>query len=146
MARNVPQWSEDVVPTVAFNLRKVRKGNVTFKIWDVAGAFSLSGRRTRMQYLPLNVGWRIHVGQPKFRSMWERYCHGVDAVVCVFQCFIPGPFIRLISSIEQFCRRLNRRSSTPFTSHPLPSHPLTPVHIHNSKRSLSLPVSNFTRY
>ncbi|KAF8610425.1 Arl8a protein [Ceratobasidium sp. AG-I] len=50
------QWSEDVVPTVAFNLRKVRKGNVTFKIWDVAG-------------------------QPKFRNMWERYCHGVDAIV-----------------------------------------------------------------
>ncbi|THH19218.1 hypothetical protein EW146_g1927 [Bondarzewia mesenterica] len=52
------QWSEDVVPTVAFNFRKVRKGNVTLKIWDVAG-------------------------QPKFRSMWERYCHGVDAVVFV---------------------------------------------------------------
>lgn len=33
------QWSEDVVPTVAFNFRKVRKGNVTMKIWDVAGAF-----------------------------------------------------------------------------------------------------------
>jgi ADP-ribosylation factor-like protein 8 len=32
------QWSEDVVPTVAFNYRKVRKGNVTLKIWDVAGA------------------------------------------------------------------------------------------------------------
>ncbi|KAF9219167.1 P-loop containing nucleoside triphosphate hydrolase protein [Gyrodon lividus] len=53
------QWSEDVVPTVAFNYRKVRKGAVTFKIWDVAG-------------------------QAKFRSMWERYCHGVDAVVYVF--------------------------------------------------------------
>ncbi|KAI0322037.1 Arl8a protein [Amylostereum chailletii] len=52
------QWSEDVVPTVAFNFRKVRKGKVTFKIWDVAG-------------------------QPKFRSMWERYCNGVDAVVFV---------------------------------------------------------------
>ncbi|KAJ1310096.1 hypothetical protein OPQ81_006843 [Rhizoctonia solani] len=50
------QWSEEVVPTVAFNLRKVRKGNVTFKIWDVAG-------------------------QPKFRNMWERYCRGVDAIV-----------------------------------------------------------------
>ncbi|TEB39891.1 Arl8a protein [Coprinellus micaceus] len=49
------QWSEDVVPTVAFNFRKIRKGNVTLKIWDVAG-------------------------QPKFRSMWERYCNGVDAV------------------------------------------------------------------
>jgi hypothetical protein len=40
--RDVPsysqsQWSEDVVPTVAFNYRKVRKGNVTLKIWDVAG-------------------------------------------------------------------------------------------------------------
>jgi len=52
------QWTEDVIPTVAFNLRKVRKGNVTMKIWDVAG-------------------------QPKFRSMWERYCNGVDAIVFV---------------------------------------------------------------
>lgn len=46
------------MPTVAFNYRKVRKGAVTLKIWDVAG-------------------------QPKFRSMWERYCNGVDAVVYV---------------------------------------------------------------
>nr|GAT60362.1 predicted protein [Mycena chlorophos] len=52
------QWSEDVVPTVGFIFRKVRKGNVTLKIWDVAG-------------------------QPKFRSMWERYCHGVDAIVFI---------------------------------------------------------------
>ncbi|KAF4577115.1 hypothetical protein EYR40_009524 [Pleurotus pulmonarius] len=52
------QWSEDVVPTVAFNFRKVRKGNVTMKIWDVAG-------------------------QPKFRTMWERYCNGVDAILFV---------------------------------------------------------------
>jgi len=52
------QWSEDVVPTVSFNFRKVRRGNVTLKIWDVAG-------------------------QPKFRSMWERYCSGVDAVIFV---------------------------------------------------------------
>ncbi|KAH9922821.1 Arl8a protein [Epithele typhae] len=52
------QWSEDVVPTVAFNLRKITKGNVTLKIWDVAG-------------------------QPRYRSIWERYCSGVDAVVFV---------------------------------------------------------------
>ena len=50
------QWSEDVVPTVAFNLRQVRKGNVTMKVWDVAG-------------------------QPKFRGMWDRYCRGADAIV-----------------------------------------------------------------
>ncbi|TFK73567.1 Arl8a protein [Pluteus cervinus] len=52
------QWTEDTVPTVAFNFRKIRKGNVTLKVWDVAG-------------------------QPKFRSMWERYCNGVDAIVFV---------------------------------------------------------------
>jgi len=34
------QWSEDVVPTVAFNLRQVRKGNVTMKVWDVAVCLS----------------------------------------------------------------------------------------------------------
>jgi len=52
------QWSEDVVPTVAFNFRKVRKNNVTLKIWDVAG-------------------------QPRFRSMWQRYCDGMDAIIFV---------------------------------------------------------------
>ncbi|KAI0074012.1 P-loop containing nucleoside triphosphate hydrolase protein [Panus rudis PR-1116 ss-1] len=52
------QFSEDVVPTVAFHWRKVRKGNVTFQVWDLAG-------------------------QPRYRSIWERYCNGVDAVVFV---------------------------------------------------------------
>ncbi|KAJ8502910.1 hypothetical protein ONZ45_g11326 [Pleurotus djamor] len=61
------QWSEDVVPTVAFNFRKVRKGNVTLKIWDVAG-------------------------QPKFRSMWERYCSGVDAILFVVDSADPEKF------------------------------------------------------
>ncbi|KAH8824909.1 Arl8a protein [Flagelloscypha sp. PMI_526] len=66
------QWSEDVVPTVAYNFRRVRKGNVTLKVWDVAG-------------------------QPKFRAMWERYCAGVDAIVFVVDAadtekFEPGKF------------------------------------------------------
>ncbi|KAI0030420.1 Arl8a protein [Vararia minispora EC-137] len=61
------QWSEDVVPTVAFNFRKIRKGKVTFKVWDVAG-------------------------QPKFRSMWERYCHGVDAIIFVVDSADPEKF------------------------------------------------------
>jgi hypothetical protein len=41
------QWSEDVVPTVAFNLRQVRKGNVTMKVWDVAVSLSIYDRSTR---------------------------------------------------------------------------------------------------
>ncbi|KAG7244420.1 hypothetical protein INR49_031288 [Caranx melampygus] len=51
-------FSEDMIPTVGFNMRKVTKGNVTIKIWDIGG-------------------------QPRFRSMWERYCRGVNAIVLV---------------------------------------------------------------
>uniref|UniRef100_A0A2N9J8I0 Uncharacterized protein n=1 Tax=Fagus sylvatica TaxID=28930 RepID=A0A2N9J8I0_FAGSY len=49
-------YSEDMIPTVGFNMRKVTKGNVTIKLWDLGG-------------------------QPRFRSMWERYCRAVSAIV-----------------------------------------------------------------
>ncbi|CAJ0639221.1 10191_t:CDS:2 [Entrophospora sp. SA101] len=52
----VRRFSEDMIPTVGFNMRKVTKGNVTMKLWDIGG-------------------------QPRFRSMWERYCRGVNAIV-----------------------------------------------------------------
>lgn len=47
-----------MIPTVGFNMRKITKGNVTIKVWDIGG-------------------------QPRFRSMWERYCRGVNAIVYV---------------------------------------------------------------
>mmetsp|Transcript_19383 Transcript_19383/g.31761 ORF Transcript_19383/g.31761 Transcript_19383/m.31761 type:complete len:186 (+) Transcript_19383:134-691(+) len=50
--------SEDMIPTVGFNMRKVQKGKVTIKLWDLGG-------------------------QPRFRSMWERYCRGVNAIIFV---------------------------------------------------------------
>lgn len=40
-------FTEDMIPTVGFNMRKITKGNVTIKVWDIGG-------------------------QPRFRSMWER--------------------------------------------------------------------------
>ncbi|KAJ1989006.1 ADP-ribosylation factor-like protein 8B [Dimargaris cristalligena] len=52
------QFNEDMIPTVGFNMRKVTKGSVTMKLWDIGG-------------------------QSRFRSMWERYCRGVDAIVFV---------------------------------------------------------------
>lgn len=52
------QFTEDMIPTVGFNMRKLTKGRVTLKIWDIGG-------------------------QPRFRSMWERYCRGVHAIVFV---------------------------------------------------------------
>ena len=51
-------FTEDMIPTVGFNMRKVQKGKVTIKLWDLGG-------------------------QPRFRSMWERYCRGVNAIVYV---------------------------------------------------------------
>lgn len=51
-------FSEDMIPTVGFNMRKVSKGKVSMKLWDLGG-------------------------QPRFRSMWERYCRGVNAIVYV---------------------------------------------------------------
>lgn len=50
------QFDENMIPTVGFNMRKVTKGSVTIKVWDIGG-------------------------QPRFRSMWERYCRGVNAIV-----------------------------------------------------------------
>ncbi|KAI9627778.1 hypothetical protein PSHT_14107 [Puccinia striiformis] len=50
------QFSDTMVPTVGFNMRKYTKGSVTIKLWG---------------------------SQPRFRSMWERYCRGVTAIVFV---------------------------------------------------------------
>ncbi|XP_034705792.1 ADP-ribosylation factor-like protein 8c isoform X5 [Vitis riparia] len=47
-----------MIPTVGFNMRKVTKGNVIIKVWDLGG-------------------------QQRFRTMWERYCRGVSAILYV---------------------------------------------------------------
>jgi ADP-ribosylation factor-like protein 8 len=49
---------KDTIPTVGLNTRKVSKGNVSIKLWDIGG-------------------------QPRFRAMWERYCRGVNSIVYV---------------------------------------------------------------
>ena len=55
----MPPRQHDVLRVqVGFNMRKITKGNVTIKLWDVGG-------------------------QPRFRSMWERYCRHVQAIVYV---------------------------------------------------------------
>jgi len=49
-------FREDMIPTVGFNMRKVQKGRVSLKVWDIGG-------------------------QPRFRNMWQRYCRNVNAIV-----------------------------------------------------------------
>lgn len=52
------EFTTDSIPTVGFNMKKVQKGHVTLKCWDLGG-------------------------QPRFRSMWERYSRDVNAIVFI---------------------------------------------------------------
>ncbi|KAG9253795.1 ADP-ribosylation factor-like protein 8B-like protein [Emericellopsis cladophorae] len=52
------EFTLDSIPTVGFNMKRVQRGHVTLKCWDIGG-------------------------QPRFRNMWERYCRGVNAIVFI---------------------------------------------------------------
>mmetsp|Transcript_44386 Transcript_44386/g.136994 ORF Transcript_44386/g.136994 Transcript_44386/m.136994 type:complete len:192 (-) Transcript_44386:153-728(-) len=58
---------KDTIPTIGLNTKKVTKGSVTIKLWDIGG-------------------------QPRFRPMWERYCRGVNSIVFVVDASDPGNF------------------------------------------------------
>eukprot|EP01120_Amphizonella_sp_Union-15-10_P008307 TRINITY_DN296_c0_g1_i2.p1 TRINITY_DN296_c0_g1~~TRINITY_DN296_c0_g1_i2.p1 ORF type:complete len:188 (-),score=28.68 TRINITY_DN296_c0_g1_i2:25-588(-) len=61
------EFVDDMIPTVGFNMKRVSKGNVVIKMWDIGG-------------------------QPRFRGMWERYCRGVNAIVYVVDAADPDKF------------------------------------------------------
>ncbi|KAG6001462.1 hypothetical protein E4U43_001311 [Claviceps pusilla] len=52
------EFTLDSIPTVGFNMKRVQQGHVSLKCWDIGG-------------------------QPRFRTMWERYCRGVNAIVFI---------------------------------------------------------------
>ncbi|KAF4990560.1 hypothetical protein FGRMN_8375 [Fusarium graminum] len=52
------EFTIDSIPTVGFNMKRIQRGNVTIKCWDLGG-------------------------QPRFRPTWERYCRGVGCIVFV---------------------------------------------------------------
>jgi ADP-ribosylation factor-like protein 8 len=58
---------KDTIPTIGLNTKKVTKGSVTIKLWDIGG-------------------------QPRFRPMWERYCRGVNSIVYVVDASDPSGF------------------------------------------------------
>ncbi|KAI5248980.1 ras small GTPase [Aureobasidium subglaciale] len=64
------EFTIDSIPTVGFNMKKVTKGHVTLKCF----------RENEIE-----AHWRSWDlgGQPRFRSMWERYCRGVNAMVFI---------------------------------------------------------------
>ena len=52
------QFDEDIIPTVGVNIRSVKKGKVSLKIWDLGG-------------------------QRRYRESWEKYCASSDCIVFV---------------------------------------------------------------
>ena len=52
------KFDEDTIPTIGFNFRKLKKGQVDFKLWDLGG-------------------------QPRFRDRWEKYSRSADGIVYV---------------------------------------------------------------
>ena len=63
-----------MIPTVGFNMRKITKGRVTIKLWDIGGQPRYDVLLEQLEALPDAFNRR-------FRSMWERYCRGVNAIV-----------------------------------------------------------------
>ncbi|KAK9484945.1 P-loop containing nucleoside triphosphate hydrolase protein [Lipomyces starkeyi] len=58
-------YESSSIPTIGFSMKRVRKGRVNIKCWDLGG-------------------------QPRFRSMWERYCKGVNAILFIVDSADPA--------------------------------------------------------
>lgn len=66
---------KDTIPTIGLNTRKVTKGNVSIKLWDIGG-------------------------QQRFRAMWERYCRGVNSIVFVVDAADPSSWANAKESLQ----------------------------------------------
>lgn len=66
-----------MIPTVGFNMRKITKGNVSIKVCVLR---VLWYEMELMKLKKIVKIWDIG-GQPRFRTMWERYCRGVNAIM-----------------------------------------------------------------
>lgn len=53
---------EDSIPTVGVNIRQVKQGKVTLKIWDLGG-------------------------QRRYRDSWEKYCSNSNCIIFVVDSF-----------------------------------------------------------
>lgn len=61
-------------------MTRVKVGNVVLKCWDLGG-------------------------QPRFRSMWERYCQGVNAIIFILDSADPHMFDTARAQLHAICQR-----------------------------------------
>lgn len=85
-----------MIPTVGFNMRKVTKGKVRTPLPPEgprprapavralrSEAHARPGAPAVLPVAQVTIKLWDLGGQPRFRSMWERYCRGVSAIVYV---------------------------------------------------------------
>lgn len=94
---------DDMIPTVGFNMRQVKRNNVVMKIWDLGG-------------------------QSRFKSLWERYCNDV-AIIRALRLQLLGIVRALPPSSTWWTPPITNRSMHPRPSctnswprSPLPQH------------------------
>lgn len=61
------EFTPDLMPTIGFNMHKIKKGRTVLKVWDIAG-------------------------QQKFRNLWGRYARGCSVIVFVVDLSTPNQF------------------------------------------------------
>ncbi|RVW69174.1 ADP-ribosylation factor-like protein 8a [Vitis vinifera] len=94
-------YTEDMIPTVGFNMRKVTKGNVTIKLWDLEDnlGFAVCGRDIAVQFqllcmylnspffsymfIMLSIPMKIKWNEVEFPENW----HFANAVPAIEQRF-----------------------------------------------------------
>lgn len=64
-------FHEDMIPTVGFNMRKVTKGAVTIKLWDLGGQVMFHRSRHTMSHDSLHIHLQVKSLQVDF--LW-RFC------------------------------------------------------------------------
>ena len=107
-----------MIPTVGFNMRKITKGNVTIKLWDIGGQVSHqlpnNSQQTKLRLLFDESSETIvfqftafNFLQPRFRSMWERYCRGVNAIVYMVDAADHDKIEVRLEFVHQWMKRFN---------------------------------------
>lgn len=52
------KFDQDTIPTIGVNIRNMKKGNVSLRLWDLGG-------------------------QPRYRDSWEKYCSSSDCIIYI---------------------------------------------------------------
>lgn len=87
------QFSEDMIPTVGFNMRKVTKGNVTIKVGYICQL--LSG------YFSFGINFTLDKGHP--RALCPALCSNDGAMICyINETNVRRAFLLLICVIVFF--------------------------------------------